>query len=391
MEPLVYFDYAATSAVRPPEVIDAVCSFLRDVGATPGRSAHRLSLSAGRIAFRCRSALAELFGIDGDPGRIAFHFNATHALNVALQGTLRSGDRVVRTPYDHNAVRRPIAALHERGVHETVLSGFPDGSIDLDEAEQALQGDGSPARLLVLPHASNVLGTTLPVRQLAERAHARGTLVLLDAAQTAGHFPLDVAELGIDLLAFTGHKGLLGPQGTGGLWVRDGVDVPPVLFGGTGADSLPPGMPRSLPDRLEAGTQNGPGLAGLLAGVEWIRERGIAALHREEQRLKERLLEKLGSIDTLGICSPRVADGVGIVTVTAEHLPPSTLARRLDREYGVLARSGLHCAPEAHAVLGTLETGALRLSLGWASRAAEVDRAAEALAAICAEAQPAFP
>ena len=391
MEPPVYLDYAATSAVRPPEVIDAVCRFLRDVGATPGRSAHRLSLGAGRIAFRCRRALAELLGIGGDPGRIAFHFNATHALNVALQGTLHPGDRVVRTPYDHNAVRRPIAALRERGVRETVLGGFPDGSLDLAEAERSLRGDGTPARLLVLPHASNVLGTTLLVRALAERAHAHGALVLLDAAQTAGHFPVNVAELGIDLLAFTGHKGLLGPQGTGGLWVRDGVKVPPLLFGGTGADSLPAAMPRALPDRLEAGTQNSPGLAGLLAGVEWIRERGIDALHQEERRLKERLLDKLATVEGLRICSPRVADGVGIVTVTAEHLAPSTLARRLDREYGVLARSGLHCAPEAHAVLGMQETGALRFSLGWASTEADVDRAAEALSALCAESQPALP
>ncbi len=381
----VYLDFAATSAVRPEEVIEAVASYLRDVGATPGRAGHARALQAGRIALRCRRALAAVFGIPGDPGRIVFQLNATHALNTALLGVLRPDDAVVRTRYDHNAVRRPVAALAARGVEERVLSGRPDGSIDLDELARLLVAGGKPARLLVLPHASNVLGTVLPVRLMAERAREAGALVLLDAAQTAGHLPLDVVELGVDLLAFTGHKGLLGPQGTGGLWVRPGVEVKPLLRGGTGGDSLPEEMPDVYPDRLEVGTQNGPGIAGLLAGVEWVRSRGVAELHARETALKAELLRELSGVPGLRVRSPAAPEGVGIVTLTCDRMPADALARRLERGHGVLTRAGLHCAPETHAFLGTRETGAVRLSVGWATTSAEVRRAAGALRTLSKE------
>lgn len=378
----IYLDYAATSAVRPPEVTEAMAEYLRSVGATPGRAAHRRAVEAGRVALRCRRALAELLGISGDPGRIAFQFNATHALNTALCGVLRPGDRVVRTQYDHNAVRRPVAALRREGVRDTVLSGSPDGGIDLEEAGCALAGEGTPARLLVLPHASNVLGAPLPVAELAGRAHAHGALVLLDAAQTAGHLAIDVEHLGVDLLAFTGHKGLLGPQGTGGLWVRERIEIEPLLRGGTGADSGSEGMPVALPDRLEAGTQNGPGIAGLLAGVEWIAARGVERLHDRESTLKLDLHRRLSEIPGLSVHSPPHPEGVGIVTLTADDVASSVLARRLDREHGILARAGLHCAPGAHEVIGTREGGAVRLSIGWATTDEEIDRVVAALAAI---------
>ncbi len=372
----VYLDYAATSALRPPEVADAVAAYLRDVGATPGRAGHRRAVEAGRIVFRCRRALARLFGVTGDPGRIAFQLNATHALNAALSGVLRPGDRVVRTRYDHNAVRRPVAALARLGVAETVLSGFADGHFDLDEADRALAG----ARLLVLSHASNVLGTAAPVAELAARAHAHGALVLVDAAQSAGHLPIHVGEMGIDLLAFTGHKGLLGPQGTGGLYVREGLEIDPVFSGGTGAESESAEMPAAMPDRLEAGTQNGPGIAGLLAGVEWVLARGVEAIHAREMALKARLRERLSGIPGVRLLSPAAPDGVGIVTVTVEGVDPSVLATRLDREHGVMTRAGLHCAPEAHRILGTDATGAVRFSVGWATTEADVDHAARAVA-----------
>lgn len=375
MRDTVYLDYAATSAVRPDSVVEAVSEYLRDIGATPGRSGHRRAIEAGRVMFRCRRALAELFGIPGDPGRIAFQFNATHALNTALFGLLEPGDVVVRTAYDHNAVRRPIVVLKQRRVREIVLAGRPDGSIDLDEAEIALRG----ARLLVLPHASNVIGALLPVKELAERAHAHGALVLLDACQTAGHLPVHVHELGVDLLAFTGHKGLLGPQGTGGLWVREGIEVAPLLLGGTGGDSDSEGMPGRLPDRLEAGSQNGPGLAGLLAGVRWVLAHGVDALHARESALKAHLYERLHATPGVKVRSPAAPDGVGIVTLTSATLDAATLAGRLDREHGVLVRAGLHCAAGAHAVLGTEGAGAVRLSLGWASTESEVNQAVDAI------------
>ncbi|HLM69390.1 MAG TPA: aminotransferase class V-fold PLP-dependent enzyme, partial [Longimicrobium sp.] len=372
---VVYLDYAATSAVRPDSVTEAVARYLRDVGATPGRAGHRRAVEAGRTVLRCRRALAALFNAPGDPGRVTFHLNATHALNAALFGVLAPGDRVVRTAYDHNAVRRPVQALAARGVTEVVLPGNPAGTVDLDEAEAALRG----VSLLVIPHANNVLGVALPVSALAKLAHAAGAIVLVDAAQSAGHLPIDVQGMGIDLLAFTGHKGLLGPQGTGGLWIREGIEIPPAFFGGTGGDSDSPDMPALLPDRLEAGSQNGPGIAGLLAGVEWVRERGVAAIHAEEMRSTRRLRNGLESIPGVRIHSAPGADdqpeGVGIVTITVEGMDSAGVARRLDAEFGVLVRAGLHCAPESHDLLGTGQTGAVRFSVGWATTAEDVDRA----------------
>jgi len=383
----IYLDYAATSAIRPDEVIEAVTRYLRDVGTTPGRAGHRRALEAGRITLRCRVALAELFGAEGDPGRIAFFPNATYALNAALFGLLRPGDRIVRTAYDHNAVRRPAALLAARGVAETVVGGRSDGTIDFDELDTALAGDGKPARVLAMPHASNVLGTALPVARMAERAHAHGTLVVVDAAQSAGHLPIDVGAMGIDVLAFTGHKGLLGPQGTGGLYVRPGVEVDPVAAGGTGGDSMPLAMPDAMPDRLEPGTLNGPGIAGLLAGIRFIQARGVDAVHARETALKLRLRSRLAVVEGVRVLSPEAPDGVGIVTIAVDSIRPDRLAWRLDHEHGVMTRAGLHCAPEAHQLLCVAETGAVRFSVGWATTEAEVDAAAAAVASILEDAR----
>ena len=251
-----YLDYGATSAVRPAVVAESVARFLLECGATPGRSAHAPALEAGRAALRCRRAVQELLGLQGDPGRVAFMPNATAALNTAMWGVLSPGDVVVVTQYDHNAVLRPADYLARvRGVEVRMLAGTPDGTLDYEEVERALEG----SRLLVVNIASNVLGTCLPLEPLAARARAAGALVLVDTAQGAGHLPLDLAAQGADLVAFTGHKGMLGPQGTGGLWVREGLEVEPLMRGGTGGDSTDRDMPESMPDRLEAGTMNAPG------------------------------------------------------------------------------------------------------------------------------------
>lgn len=380
-----YLDYAATSAVRPPEVIRAVTGFLEECGASPGRGGHGRAVEASRIAFRARRALVRLLGGVGDPGRVTFSFHATHALNTALSGLLRPGDVAVTTAFDHNAVLRPLHALSRtRGVTVRMLPGTPEGEIDPAEARSLLRG----ARLLVLNHASNVLGTVLPVPELASMAHEEGALVVLDAAQSIGHIPVDASAIGADLIAFTGHKGLLGPQGTGGLWIRPGIDFDPLLQGGTGGDSEDREMPEVLPDRFEAGTANGPGIAGLLAGATWLLERGIGTVQAHEAALKERLREGLRSIRGVRVLSPPAPSGTALVTLRTDRVDPSTLMARLDREFGVEARAGLHCAPEAHRVLGTLGTGALRLSLGWASTEEDVDRAIEGIHAIAGE--PAF-
>jgi cysteine desulfurase family protein len=375
---LHYLDYAATSAIRPESVVEAVTRFLVDCGASPGRGGHSRSIEADRLAFQCRRSIQRVLELPGDPGRVSFTFNATHALNTALWGVLRRGDAVVVSQYDHNAVLRPAHYLaRERGVQVRSLSGTPEGDVDFREAERLLEG----ARLLVINAASNVLGTLLPVQALAELAHAAGALVLVDAAQSAGHLPSRPAQEGADLVAFTGHKGLLGPQGTGGLWVREGLDLEPWFTGGSGGDSSVRDMPARMPDRLEAGTGNAPGLAGLRAGCDFVLEAGVHALHAREVALKARLREGLGSIAGVRLLSPAAPDGVGVVTISCRDVDPGALATMLDREHGVCTRPGLHCAPEAHRLLGTLETGALRFSLGWASTEEDVDQAVRGVAA----------
>lgn len=380
-EAIAYLDHAATSAVRPDAVVEAVAAHLRYVGATPGRGGHRLAVEAGRTALRCRQAIARLLGLRGDAARVTFMLNATHAINTALSGVLEPGDVVVVTAFDHNAVLRPVQRLaRRRGVIVRQVEGDASGA--LDEAGFARAADG--ARLVCLNAVSNVLGTRLPVRRLASIAHDAGALVLVDAAQAAGHVPITPARDGADLVAASGHKGLLGPQGTGLLWVREGIDVQPLLAGGTGGDSLDPDMPSAYPDHLEAGTQNAPGIAGLLAGVEYVLREGVGTMHSRISGLKAVLRAGLETIAGVRVLSPAAPDGAGIVTMVADGVDPSTLALRLDREFGVLTRPGLHCAPGVHRLLGTTEQGALRLSLGWCSSASDVQRAIEGVARMVA-------
>lgn len=371
-----YLDYGATSAIRPDSVAEAVASFLRECGATVGRGGYGPSVEAGRIAHRCRRSLMGLLGVSGDPGRIAFLPNATYAINTALWGTLGEGDAVVISQYDHNAVLRPAHQLaRQRGVEVRMLSGVPSGEVDLDELKRLADG----AQVVVVNAVSNVLGTTMPVPEMVRVAHEAGALVLVDAAQSVGHLPLQYEQDGVDIVAFTGHKGLLGPQGIGGIWVREGVDVAPLVAGGTGSASEEREMPLWMPDRLEAGTTNGPGIAGLLAGCRYLEETGVSEIRRHEQSLKQQLWEGLDALRGITVVSPRAPDGVGIVTFTVDGQDQGEFASRLDAEWGVMVRSGLHCAPEAHRILGTLETGAIRLSVGWASTDEHVGRAVEAV------------
>jgi selenocysteine lyase/cysteine desulfurase len=381
-----YLDYAATSAIRPPQVAESVYRFLRDVGATPGRSGHHRALEAGRVAFRCRKAVARILSIPGDPGRIVFGLNATQGLNTALWGLLGEGDVVVTTPFDHNAVLRPLHRLAaERGVKVRMIPGDAMGALDLAEARELLVG----ARLLVVNAVSNVLGTRLPMKELGAMAQEAGALFLVDGAQWAGHFTESLPEAGADLVAFTGHKGLLGPQGIGGLWVREGVELVPFFAGGTGGNSKARTMPSALPDALEAGSGNAPGMAGLSAGVTYLEDSGVEDLHRREQELKGLLWGGLESLSGVKVLSPPAPNGVGIVSLVPLGMDPRTLAQRLDREWGVMVRYGLNCAPEVHNILGTGEAGAVRFSLGWASTPEDVEAAVRGVDAITSA--PAVP
>lgn len=385
---MLYFDHAATSAARPSQVVQAVADFLSLNGASPGRGGYSRSVDSGRICFRCRRKLASLMGLGGSPGRLAFMMNATHALNTALFGLLEENDVVVVSPFDHNAVLRPVHYLAQaRGVQVRMMEGDAQGALDLHGAQELMDG----AKVVVVNAVSNVLGTRLPLEELVRMAHDAGALVVVDAAQSAGHLPDRPGEMGADLVAMTGHKGLLGPQGTGALWIREGFEIPPLLSGGTGGNSALREMPHTMPDHLEAGTPNAPGIAGLLAGLEFLEDVGVERLHIRISELKLRLHGGLSAVTGVTVLSPPDPTGVGVVTVVSDRLDPSTLAAGLDREYGIMTRAGLHCAPEAHRVLGTSETGALRFSLGWDTTAEGVDAVVDAVEQLMGRASASTP
>jgi len=359
---MIYLDNAATSFPKPPQVIRAMNDFLERAGGNPGRSGHRLSVEAGRIVYDAREAIAELFGAR-DPLRVIFTLNATHALNLALRGILRAGDRVITTGIEHNAVMRPLRALEREGVRVAVVPCARDGSLDLSALRDALRPG---ARLVVVNHASNVVGTILPIAEIARRARAAGAWVLVDAAQTAGVVPMDIEAMEIDLLAFTGHKGLYGPPGTGGLVLGERVDaamIEPLMRGGTGSRSEFEEQPDDLPDKFECGTPNGVGIAGLGAGVRFVLERGIETIRAHEVALTRALIEGLSEIPGVTVYGTRDAElQTATVSFTVANRRVSEIGLRLDEEFGVLCRVGLHCAPAAHRTIGTFPEGTVRFA-----------------------------
>lgn len=373
---LVYMDNGATSFPKPPVVWEAMERVLREVGGSPGRSGHRLSQEAARIVFECRESLAALFGVP-DSRRIVFTLNATEALNVAFLGLLKRGDRVVTTSMEHNSVMRPLRELvRSRGILLDIVMNDEAGRVDLEGLGKAL---ATGTRLVVVNHASNVTGAVAPLAEIGRMVNDAGSLLLVDAAQSAGVLPVDVERSRIDLLAFTGHKGLLGPQGTGGLWVREGLEVEPVYRGGTGSNSELEEQPSFYPDRLESGTQNAVGLAGLHAGVEFIRKRGVDVIGNHESTLARRLLEGLAQLSGLRVYGPEAdEERTAVVSFTIDGMDPSEVGFLLDEAFGVLARTGLHCAPGAHRTIGTYPAGTVRLSPGFFTTNDEIDKAVEA-------------
>ena len=374
---MIYLDNAATSFPKPPAVAESIVDFLEHSAGNPGRSGHALAIAAQTAVDATRSQLAALFGAP-DPARIVFALNATDALNMALWGLLRPGDRVVTTSIEHNAVARPLHALGARGVEVTRVACAPDATLDLDDLDRALRS--APVRLVAMCHASNVAGTILPVQEAAQRAHEHGSLFLLDAAQTAGVLPIDVREMGLDLLAFPGHKALLGPTGTGGLYVAPGVRLSPLRQGGTGTRSEEEKQPEELPAALEAGTLNTVGIAGLGAALRYLQQRGQPAIRAHEVALTTRLID--GMMDIPGVRIHGTGDPalqVATVSLSLEGWEPVDVAAVLDSSFGIAVRSGLHCAPLAHRTLGTFPRGTVRLSPGCFTTDDDVDQALAAL------------
>jgi cysteine desulfurase / selenocysteine lyase len=372
----IYFDNAATSWPKPPAVRDALAGYFGEAGGNPGRSGHRMSVAAARLVVTAREGLAELFNA-ADPSRIVFTHNATHALNLALLGLLHPGDHVVTTSLEHNSVMRPLRHLETLGVELTSVAGTPEGLLDVNDVARALRPH---TRLLVTTHGSNVAGTLMPVGALARLARERTITYLVDASQTAGAIPIDVQDVDVDLLAFSGHKGLLGPTGTGGLYIREGIVLAPLMRGGTGSDSAYEIQPDFLPDAYESGTLNVAGIAGLAAGVRFLNEIGIETVKRHEQKLVTQFLDGASEIPGITLYGPRnAALHCGVVSFNVARAMPSEVTLILDESFEIMARGGLHCAPAAHRTLGTFPAGTLRFSFGWFNTSAEVQVALEAL------------
>ena len=400
---MIYFDNAATSWPKPPEVVEAMMRFMNDVGANPGRSGHRLAVESGRIVYNTREAVAELFNAP-DPLRVVFGHNVTEALNLALRGLLRPGDHVVTSSMEHNSVMRPLRALEQQEIELTVVRCSPEGFLNPADVGAAIR----PSTVMIaLNHASNVVGTLLPVEEAARIARRHDLLLLVDAAQTGGAYPIDVQADGIDLLAFTGHKSLYGPMGTGGLVVGERVDparLEPLKRGGTGSRSEHEEQPDFLPDMCESGTPNAVGLAGLEAGVRWVLERGVEAIRAHEVALAQQLIDGLRAIPST---SPSAGSGQGsgrrpgvtvyggldatrqtaTVSFNIAGMEPSEVGLRLDEEYGIMCRVGLHCAPAAHSTIGTFPVGTVRFGLGAFNTVEEIDATLEAVRQLAQESQ----
>ncbi|MEA4835908.1 MAG: aminotransferase class V-fold PLP-dependent enzyme [Anaeromusa sp.] len=371
---MIYLDNAATTWPKPKEVAEAVAACIEAVPGTPGRGSHQGARQAARIAFEAREEIAALFDVD-DATRIAFCGNATQALNTALFGLLQPGDVVVTSSWEHNAVVRPLHVLEQKGVVIRKIPPTQEGPLDLTALEEALPG----AKALVLTHASNVTGAILPLQEAAALAARHGCLVIVDAAQTAGVEEIK-ASWGLHVIAFAGHKGLLGPQGTGGLYVAPQVSVKPLIFGGTGSRSEEREQPSFYPDCLESGTLNTPGLAGLLAGVRFVRTTGRERIRYRESELAEKLrtaLRKMQGISMKGEKQGQLQTAV--LSFTVEGIDSNVAALWLEEKAGIICRAGLHCAPWAHEALGTLETGTIRLSPGYFNTDAEIEAAIKAL------------
>ena len=370
---MIYMDCAATSWPKPEAVYEAMDSFMRHRGVNPGRSGYRLSVEASGMVYAARGAVAEIFNVE-NPQRIIFTKNATEALNMATKGILRPGGHVITSGLEHNSVMRPLRALEAEGVEVTVMNCTLEGLLNPLEVEKAIRKN---TQLIIMTHASNALGTVLPVEKVGQIARRHGIPFCVDTAQTAGAFPVNIPAMNADLLAFTGHKSLLGPQGTGGLYISEkfGDTLEPLLYGGTGSLSESDYQPDFLPDKYESGTPNTVGLTGLGAGAQFVLAQGIEVIQEHEGKLRRRLLEGLESIG--GVIVYGGSDNQQYIPVLSFNISgqsPAEVATQMEVSHNILCRSGLQCAPVAHKTMGTFPGGTVRLSPGYFNTMDEVEQ-----------------
>ena len=373
---MIYLDNAATTLHKPQQVIDAVVHAMQSMG-NCARGTHEEALDAARTVYDARVRLASLFGCPR-VDHVAFTANSTEALNIAINGLIDPGDHVISTDLEHNSVLRPLYRLEaERGAELSFVPADKLGNVDYADFERLMKPN---TRAVVCTNASNLTGTVLDIERIAKTAHSHGALVIVDASQTAGCWPIDMKKMGIDVLCFTGHKGLMGPQGTGGICVKEGIEIRPFKVGGSGVQSYSRTHPAEYPTRLEAGTLNGHGIAGLGAAAKFISETGVENIHAKERSLMLRFYEGVKNIEGVTVYGDFTKDKTAIVALNIRDYESGEVSYELSQGYGIATRPGAHCAPRMHKALGTTEVGAVRFSFSFYNTEEEIDEAIRAVA-----------
>lgn len=372
---MIYLDSSATSFLKPPQVAEAVFRSFNTIG-NAGRGAHAPTLNASRLIYDTREKLAALFGTP-DPSRIAFTCNATEALNIAIHGAIHPGEHVITTACEHNSVLRPLYLKEKEGTELTIIPADKKGRIRYDLLESSVKSNTSA---IVLTHASNLSGNVTDLAFVSNFAKKHGLLLIVDASQTAGSLPINVVKMGIDILCFTGHKGLFGPQGTGGLYVREGLTLSPLKSGGSGSHSFDRQHPTDMPTALEAGTLNGHGIAGLNAGLDYILSTGVKNIHAKEISLSRRFVNGISDISDLKLYGDIDAPlRTSIISLNIGNMSSASVSDILWEDYEICVRAGAHCAPLMHKTFGTEKQGAVRFSFSCFNTEAEIDTAIQAM------------
>ncbi|HHW70501.1 MAG TPA: aminotransferase class V-fold PLP-dependent enzyme [Clostridiales bacterium] len=373
---MIYMDNAATSWPKPPCVYRAVLDCMKNTGANPGRSGHSMAIAAGNLILHTRELIAKFFSID-DPFRIIFTANTTESLNLGIKGILKAGDHVITTTMEHNSVVRPLKQLECSGIELTFVKCDENGILDPDLIKRAIKPN---TKLIVTTHASNVIGSILPIEEISKIAREYELIYLVDIAQTAGIIPINVNKHNIHMLAFPGHKGLLGPQGTGGLYIAPGIELMQLKEGGTGSLSESIYQPYILPDRYESGTLNTPGIAGLGAGLEFLLRPDTTDMIDNMRKLEMYFLDSITKIKGVKVYGPREPNKrVGAISINIGNRDSAEISNLLDQEYDIATRGELHCAPLAHDTINTLNQGTVRFSLGLFTTIADINKCIEAI------------